>query len=178
MTTKSLRRIPASSEPLAVMSGQLNSYAERGVFRSFSRSRTGDGTRAGRQAGNADRAEFRFSWLWNLPFHLTFDRRKKAITFPQLFPNVSKGSELETELKAFIRKLSSRDRPEHRRLDPQRITVRYSNRADSGSLAFLIAGNHYAYAVKMALNIVHEIFVGFLHADYLRDNLRVEETSS
>jgi hypothetical protein len=172
MTTKQLRRIGAANEPLAVISRELEGYAERGVFHSFSR------TGVGAQASAADRAEFCFSWLWNLPFQLTFDRRKKAISFPQLFPNISAGSELETALKAFIRKLSSRDRPEHRRLDPRRITVRYSNRGNSGSLEFLVAGNHYQYAVKKALNSVHEIFVGFLnvqHAEYMRKNLRVAE---
>jgi len=176
MTTKQLRRTPAGNDPLAVISRQLASYAERGVFRSFSRIPAAK--QAGTQTGAADRAEFRFSWLWNLPFHLAFDRRKNAITFPQLFPNINAGSELEAELKAFIRKLSSRDRPEHRRLDPQRITVRYSKRGNSGSLAFLVAGNHYEYAVKKALNSVHEIFVGFLnvrHGEYMRENLRVEE---
>ena len=91
MTTKPLRRIPAANEPLAVISRQLESYAERGVFRSFNRSRSA-ATRAATQAGAEDRAEFRFSWLWNLPFHMTYDRKKKAISFPQLFPNVSAGS--------------------------------------------------------------------------------------
>jgi hypothetical protein len=175
MTTKPLRRTPAAKDPLAVISRQLESYAERGVFRSFSR--TPVATSAGTQA-RSDRAEFRFSWLWNIPFQLTFERGKKAISFPQLFPNINSGSELETELKAFIRKLSSRDRPEHRRLDPERIRMRYSNRGNSGSLAFVVAGNHYEYAVKQALNAVHEIFVGFLnvqHGEYMRENLRVTE---
>jgi hypothetical protein len=174
MTTKPLRRIPAPSEPVAVISRQLETYAERGVFRSFSR--TPVAASAGTQA-RADRAEFRFIWLWNLPFLLTYDRKRKAISFPELFPDISKGTELETELKAFIRKLTSPDRPEHRRLDARRITVRYSNRGNSGSLAFLVAGNHYEYAVKKALNSVHEIFVGFLnvrHGEYMRENLRVE----
>jgi hypothetical protein len=176
MTTKPLRRIPAAKDALAVISRQLESYAERGVFRSFSRSPVA--TSAMTQARDADRAEFRFSWLWNLPFQLTYDRKRKAISFPELFPNISKGTELETKLKAFIRQLSSRDRPEHRRLDLRRITVRYSNRGNSGSLAFLVAGNQYEYAVKKALNSVHEIFVGFLnvqHGEYMRENLRVTE---
>jgi hypothetical protein len=171
MTTKRLRRIPTPAEPLAIISRQLESYAERGVFNSFSR--TGAETQ-----GAEDPAEFRFAWLWSLPFYLAYDRRRKAISFPQLFPNISPGTELETELKAFIRKLSSRDRPEHRRLDPRRITVRYSNRGNTGSLAFVVGGNHYEYAVKKALNAVHEIFVGFLnvrHAEYMRENLRVPE---
>jgi hypothetical protein len=176
MTTKLLRRTPVAKDPVAVITRQLESYAERGVFRSFSRIPAA--RPAGTQTSAADRAEFRFSWLWNLPFHLTFDRRKKAISFPQLFPNMNSGSERETELKAFIRKLSSRDRPEHRRLDPERIRMRYSNRGNSGSLAFVVAGNHYEYAMKRALNSVHEIFVGFLsvqHAEYMRENLLIPE---
>jgi hypothetical protein len=176
MTTKLLRRTSAAKDPLAVISRQLESYAERGVFHSFSRIPAAIPGRT--QTSAADRAEFRFSWLWNLPFQLTFEKRKKAISFPQLFPNINPGSELEAELKAFVRKLSSPDRPEHRRLDPQRVRVRYSNRGNSGSLAFLVAGNHYEYAMKRSLNSVHEIFVGFLnvhYAEYMRENLRIPE---
>jgi hypothetical protein len=179
MTTKQVSRNSAAQQPLAVINRQLESYAKRGVFHSFSRIPAPTAART--QASVATRAEFRFSWLWNLPFLMTYDRKRKAIAFPRLFPNVCTGSDLESELKAFIRKLSSRERPEHRRLDPRRITVRYSNRSNSGSLAFLVAGNHYDYAVKKALNAVHEIFVGFLnvqHGEYMKENLRVEETSS
>jgi hypothetical protein len=173
MTTKQLRRATAANDPLAVISRQLESYAERGVFRSYSRI-----SAATPHATTAGCAEFRFSWLWNLSFLVTYDWKRKTISFPQLFPKIGAGSELEAELKAFIRKLSSRDRPEHRRLDARRITVRYSNRGGSGSLLFLVAGNHYEYAVSKALNTIHEIFVGFLnvrHADYMRESLRVEE---
>jgi len=171
MTTKAIRRTPAFKDPLAVISRQLESYAKRGVFRSFSCTGVST-TRAGVEGG----AEFRFAWLWNLPFNLTYDRKRKAISFPQLFPNLS--GAIEAELKAFLRKLSSRARPEHRRLDPRRVKVRYTNCGNAGSLAFMVAGNHYEYAVKKALNSVHEIFVGFLnlrHGEYMRENLRVTE---
>src|SRR5260370_36199646 len=103
-------------QPLALVNGELESYARRGVFRSFSQT-----------YGDDKLAEFSFYWLWNLPFHLTFDARRKALSFKNLRPDVPAGSELGRGLKALIksRSSSSRDQPEHRRLDPSRGSTYY-----------------------------------------------------
>jgi hypothetical protein len=138
---------------------ELERYARRGVFRSFSRT------------GN----EFRFHWLWGLPFHMTLDRRAAALVFPELLPNVPAGSGLERELKAFLRSFRAPDRPSHRRIDPKRLSVRCANRRGSVSLAFTIRDDH-EYAVSKALQLVNEVFLGFLnlhHPDYMAENFRL-----
>jgi hypothetical protein len=162
MITKSATRTAAPNLQLEIISRQLESYAQRGVFRSYSR--------------NAN--TFRFYWLWNLPFHLTYDIKQKAVEFIKLFPNMVPGSDLERELKAFIKLAASLDRPAHRRLDPRRLSVRYTSRRNAGGLKFVIAGNHYEYAVKQVLNLVSEIFVGFLNVrfpEYMNKNFRMPE---
>jgi hypothetical protein len=144
-----------SEQPLAIVTDQLKTYARRGVFRSFSETQTDS-----KQAG------FRFYWLWNLPFQLTFDGKRKALSFKNLLPGVPAGSELNAKLKAFIKSRSANDQPDHRRLDPKRLSVRYSNLRGNVSITFLVAKDEYEYGVKKALNLINEIFVGFLNVHF------------
>ena len=144
-----------STQALAIVSDQLESYARRGVFRSFSQT----------DAGGA-RAEFRFYWLWNLPFQLHFDGKRKTISFKNLLPGVAAGSELNSRLKSFITDLSASDQPEHRRVDPKRVSIRYSNRRGNVTITFVVAKNEYEYGVKKALNLISEMFVGFLNVHF------------
>lgn len=161
-------------QPLALVNSELESYARRGFFRSFSQT-----------GGNGKRAEFRFSWLWNLPFHLTVDARRKTLSFNNMLPNVPADSELNASLKALVKLRSSISNkkkeegdPEHRQLDPRRVSIRYSNRRGQVSLIFAVAGNEYQYAIHKALNLVNEIFVGLLNAhfpEYLARHFRQQE---
>lgn len=154
-------------EPLAIVCEQLKTYAERGVFRSFSRTRA-----------TGSQAEFRFNWLWNLPFQLSFDSRRKALAFKKLLPGVSARSELDIRLKEFIQSRCSEDQVEHRRVDAKRVAIRYSNVRGNVSLAFLISGDNYEYGVRKALNLVNEIFVGFLNVyfpEYVAEHFRGTE---
>jgi len=147
--------LPARTQPLAIVHEQLQAYARRGVFRSFSQTR----------AGGA-RAEFRFYWLWNLPFQLRFDGTRKTISFKNLLPGVPAGSELNSRLKSFIKDLSASDQPEHRRVDPKRVSIRYSNRRGNVTITLVVAKNEYEYGVKKALNLINETFVGFLNVHF------------
>jgi len=133
----------------------LASYAERGVFRSFSQ-----------VAGEKGKPEFRFYWLWNLPFHVIFDPERRSLSFRKLLPGITRGSRLETELRAFIEGLSSSDRPEHRRIDPTRLAVRYSNQRGTVALTFRMLGSDCEYGVRRAVNAVNEIFLEFLNARF------------
>jgi hypothetical protein len=147
------------SQPLGVVRGELERYAQRGVFRSFSET-----------SGSKGSAEFRFNWLWNLPFRLSFDPGRRAILFKGLLPGVKAGSELDRGLKAFLAECSSADRPEHRRIDPKRVAVQYLNRRSTVSLEFVVARGQYEYGIKRAINLVNELFIGFLnlrHPEYL-----------
>ena len=130
----------------------MKTYAQRGVFRSFSQTRS-----------NGTQAEFCFYWLWDLPFCLSFDGKHKALSFKNLLPGVPAGSELHAQLKDFVKARSSKDQPDHRRLDPKRVVVRCANRRSYVSITFQVVKNDYEYGVKKALNLVNEIFVGFLN---------------
>ncbi len=152
---------------LAIVDEQLTTYAQRGVFRSFSQTRA-----------DSSHAEFRFYWLWDLPFHLTFDGKRKALSFKNLLPGIPAGSELNIKLKAFIKSRCSSDQPEHRRLDPRRISVRCSGVRGNVSMTFLVVEDDYGYGVKKALNLVNEIFVGFLNVyfpEYMAEHFRRPE---
>ncbi len=145
----------------------LESYAARGVFRSFS------------QTSGADEVlEYRFRWLWSLPFHITFDARRGLLSFKRLLPQVPAGSDIDTGLRAFLAGFQSPERSEHRRIDPARVAVQYSNRRGAVSLAFRVAGNHYEYGVRKAMQVVNEVFLGFLnfeHPQYLAEHFRIPE---
>jgi hypothetical protein len=141
--------------PLDLVHNQLEAYARRGVFRSFSQTR----------ADGKD-AEFRFFWLWNLPFRLTFDAKRKALAFKNLLPDVPAGSELNSQLKAFIKDRCSNDLPEHRRIDPQQVSVRCSNVKGHVSISFQVKKSGYDYAVRKALHLITEILVGFLNVEF------------
>ncbi len=136
----------------------LQTYADRGVFRSFSETDSG----------------FRFNWLWDVPFHLTFDSKRHALVFKKLLPKIPAGSEMDLGIKTFIASCSSADRPEHRRVDTKRLRVRYLR----GSLTFVVLDGKYEYAVKQAINLVNEILLGFVsgkYPEYMVEHFRLPE---
>jgi hypothetical protein len=149
--------------PLAVVRKQLEAYAKRGVFQSFSP--VGDG-------------EFRFEWLWGRPFVLRFDPAKATLTFVDVLPEVAKSSDIETEIKAFLVEAASPQRLAHRRLDPKRAIVRYTSRGGTGSLAFRIVGGDFEYGVQQAMNVVNELFLELLNLrwrEYLVEHYQVSD---
>jgi len=139
----------------AIVQTELAKYAERGVFRSFSHI-----------SSTAGKSEYRFSWLWNQPFHFSFDEKRKTLTFRKLLPNLPVGSPIETAVRAFLVDLASPHRPEHRRLDPARIVIRYSNQRGTASLAFRVQDTNFEFAVQRAMDVVNELFLMFLNATY------------
>jgi hypothetical protein len=150
-----------------VVGRQLETYARRGVFRSFSRTGFADG-----------KATFRFVWLWNQPFSISLDEARCTLRFEDLLPGVPARGELEGEIKTFLERIAAADRPEHRRLDPKRATVRYTSRRGTGSLAFRIADGDFEYGVQQAMNVVNELFLEFLNLhrrDYLVEHYQVSD---
>ncbi len=141
------------TNPLALIESQLNAYAERGVFRSFSRTALENGI-----------AEFRFFWLLNLSFRMTFDTKRNVIIFKKLLPAVEPGSTLETELKAFLAACQSPQRPEHRRVDPAKMRVSYANRAKSGTLTIKSLDADWETTTRKSIHLLNEVFLNFLNA--------------
>lgn len=137
------------------MAAVLSEYAERGVFRSFSE-----------VAGRAGKTEFRFYWLFNLPFQLAFDESRGELVFRKLLPGIAAGSQIEKELKAFLDELSSEDRVPHRRLDLKKTTLRYANQRGTVALKFRVLDGDCEYGTRRAVNLVNEVFLSFLNVRF------------
>ena len=127
---------------LNVCSEVFARYSERGVFRAFSEASSG---------------EYRFTWLWGLPFHATFKRG--TLTFENLLPAIPGRSKLDTELKAFIKSCASPKRPAHRRLVPAELV----RKKGVVSLAFRVKT---AEDARRAVNLINEVFLTFLNVEY------------
>jgi hypothetical protein len=139
----------------AVVNQVLSEYAERGVFRSFSE-----------VANRGGRREYRFFWLYNLQFTLVFDEARRELSFRKLLPGIAAGSAIDCELKEYLAGLSSKDRVEHRRLDTEKLQLRYSNQRGTVSIKFLMVDEDYEYAVKKSINLVNEVFLSFLNVRF------------
>jgi hypothetical protein len=125
----------------------LETYANRGVFKGFSRRPTG----------------FRMLWHRDQYFDLNLDTRKKTLRIPVVLPNVPASSSMYREFKEFIASRQSNDVPEHRRVDPRKVSIRISNRAGKIGLTLTVRNNNYEYATRKLINLVQEIYLGFLY---------------
>ena len=157
----------AAPSPLDAVEAQLESYAQRGVFRSFSRVAFENGI-----------ADFRFFWLLNLPFQMSFDTKRKVIVFPKLLTKIEPASELDTELRAFLADCASPDRPEHRRLDPTQVRTSYANRRGTVTLTLRSLDGDWENATRKAIHLINEVFLNFLnarHPEYMIKTFRLPD---
>lgn len=132
----------------------LGSYAERGVFRSFSEI-----------AAPAPHARFRFLWFRDVAFIVDYNPRTRTMVFVDLLPAVPPKSDMDRDLRLFIRGRSDKALPEHRRVDPRKVTVVCKNRGGRVSVSMTFGARHVEYGVKKAINLVHEILMDFLNDD-------------
>jgi hypothetical protein len=150
------------NKPLSVIRESLQTYADRGVFRGFSESKTG---------------QFKFVWLLRHQMELNVNTTKHVLRFKQLLPGVPAQSPLYAELKNFIEQRHDRALPEHRRIDRKRAEVSCANRGGAISVSLRVKNNQYAYGVNRLVNLVHELFL-FLresHPEYLVENFDVPQ---
>jgi hypothetical protein len=109
---------------------------------------------------------------------LTFDPARATLSFRKLLPGVVRGSQLETELQAFIASFADASRPDHRRIDPARLGLRYTNQRGTVALTFRILRDDFEYGVRTAVNVVNEIFLGFLNVrfpEYTAEKFKLPE---
>jgi hypothetical protein len=132
----------------------LQQYADRGVFRGFSAT-----------GGPRGRIDYEFTWLIRRPMRASFDRARRALAFPQLFPSVDARSGLAAELRRLIRERSTTAVPAHKRLDGRRAKVAGAVRQGGFNLTIEIRGAHDQYGVRAALNLINEMFL-LLHEKY------------
>jgi hypothetical protein len=147
---------------LNVVRESLQGYADKGVFRGFSESRSG---------------HFHFVWVLGHPMELVVDTAKQVLRFKQLLPGVAANSALYAELKTFLQERHNRDLPEHRRVDRRRAEVSCSSRGGAVTISLKVKNNQYAYGVNKIVNLVHELFVHLRdkYPDYLVENFDVPQ---
>lgn len=167
--TKARKRRPAKRtvDPSAAVRKVLRDYANRGVFRSFSESDQRGGI-----------AEFKFIWLSDIPINLRWNRRTSTLTFFDFLPEIPARSAMYSDLKDFVRARTSPKVPAHRRIDPRRAQVGYTNRGGNVSIRLKVKGTDYRYGANRAINLISEIYMGFLHNryyDYLVQNFGVPD---
>jgi hypothetical protein len=138
----------------AAVSGALQRYATRGVFRGFSM-----------RPGQGGRRDFRFTWLTREPTVISYDRTAHALIFKRLLPAAGSYPGLSGELKRVVDEHQGRAVPQHRRIDARRVRLRCALRRGDFSLTLTVRGSHHAYAVQRGLNLVNQIFL-LLQANY------------
>ena len=147
---------------LNVVRDNLQSYADRGVFRGFSEPASGN---------------FKFVWLIRHQMELSADMKNNVLRFRRLLPGVPARSTMYAELKNFIQRRHDEALPDHRRIDRKRAEVSCSNRGGFVSISLKVKNDQYAYGVNRIVNLVHELFLHLRdqYPDYLAENFDVPQ---
>ena len=134
----------------------LQAYADRGVFRSYSEKAVVKGAARSKH-------EFRFAWLIDTPFLLVYNPSSHTFTFKGVFPEVEKSSFIDSKFRDFLRGRYREDLPEHRRVNKSHLKLSCINQENTLSIRLKILPNcDYEYAVNKAVNLLNDIFHGFL----------------
>jgi hypothetical protein len=139
---------------VAQLTGALQAYADRGVFRGFRV-----------EAGRGGRTDYFFTWLTRTPMRLRYDRSQRQLRFIDLLPRVSSYPGLAEALRRLVLEHQSTAVPEHRRIDGRRVKLATAVRAGQFSLTLQLRGAQEAYAVQRGVNLVHQLFL-LLQANY------------
>ena len=125
------------------------------------------------EAGRAGKRVFRFRWLLGTEFVLECDPAKRRLKIRDLLPFVEKRSFLDDDLRRFVAGRTDKSLPAHRRVDPKRAELAYTNHRQSVSLIMNVHDGQYAYAVTALLKVANQLFahlrlhhIGFLHRHF------------
>jgi len=155
-----------SKSHIDIIREKLKSYSNRGVFHGFSES-----------DGRMGKTIFKFTWLLDHGFVMECDPKKHTLTLKNLLPHVSNRSDMDQDLRAFVQARNSDDLPAHRRVDPKRADLVYTNRKEQVSLTLSVKKNQYSYGVTKLLNTTNELFghLNMVHIPYLWKHFEVPE---
>ncbi|MGP0070724.1 MAG: hypothetical protein ACLPWF_02155 [Bryobacteraceae bacterium] len=152
---------------IELVTGILESYAEKAVFRGFSA-----------HAVRGGKATYRMIWHHDRPFELLLDVPKKTLRFPSVLPGVPARSAMYRELKAFLKARQSDEIPEHRRVNPAKARLSAANQRAAVSLTVTVKDGDFEYASRKMIHIVHEIFLVFLvdgpYFEYMVEHLGLD----
>jgi hypothetical protein len=159
--------IKTAASQIDVVAEVLAGYAERRVFRGFSRGPFSGG-----------KASFQFAWHRGRVFELTFDARQGTLRLPEVLIDVPADIRMDEDLKAFIRSRQCDELPDHRRLDTRKIQIRTYNRGGNILLVLKIKDGDSEYAVRKLIHLVNEIYLTFLadgkYFDYLVETFNLD----
>ena len=139
----------------------MEEYAQRGVFRGFSRQPTRDGV-----------LNFKMTWHRDLVFDLVVDPGRRTISIPRVLPRVP--ADIYADFKKFVQAHHAESLPDHRRIEAAKVRVRCANHSGRVSLAMVVKDGDYEYALQRLVHLVHETFLIFLLNGAYRD-YRVEQ---
>jgi len=105
----------------------LEAYARRGVFRGFSRDQ-----------GRGGKGLFRLLWHRDQVFQLAFDNRRQRLRIACVIPAVPAASPMYRDLKAWLKGRQDAALPDHRRCDPDKVSLRTYNRGGSVALTLTV----------------------------------------
>ena len=162
MLTKT--RKPTNAGIIELVTGVLESYAEKGVFRGFS---------AHPKRGGS--AVYNMVWHYDRNLELLLDVPKKTLRFPAILPHVPARSAMYRDLRAFLEERRSGDLPEHRRVDMAKARAALGNLRGTVSLTLTVKDGDYDYGTRKLIQLAHEIFLVFLvdgpYFDYTVEHL-------
>jgi hypothetical protein len=140
----------------------LEEYANRGIFRGFSRGPVTKG-----------KAVFKMLWHRDRFFILTLDVNKRTMHFPEVLPEVPAASAMNREFQEFVDSRHTGEVPEHRRIDPKKVKIKAGNKKKFTNLTAAVAKDEFGYGTRKLVNLVHEIYLVFLndgrYYDYMVD---------
>jgi hypothetical protein len=156
-----------ASSQINVVDAALAGYAERGVFRGFSRGPATGG-----------KARFQIAWHRGRVFELAFDAGTGTLRLPELLTGVLPDSTMYEEFKSFIRERQADELPDHRRIDARKVQIRAYNRGGNILLVMKAKDGDVEYALRKLVHLVNEIYLTFLadgkYFDYLVETFNLD----
>jgi hypothetical protein len=132
----------------------MQSFAERALFRAFSRGDT-----------RGARTTFKMQWHRDRDFTLVVDAKAKTLTFPCVLPEVAPRSQMDREFREWVAQRQSAELPEHRRIDATKSALSCLNKKGNLQVTLTLGGGtpDWEYGARKLVTLVHEVYMSFIH---------------
>ena len=132
----------------------LQSFAERAVFRAYSRGDT-----------RGPRSTYKMLWHRDRNFELIADTTRQTLTFPCVLPEVPVRSSMDAEFRAWVAERQGTELPEHRRIDATKCSLSCTNKKGDLSVTLTLLGTKpdWDYGARKIVTLVHEVYMSFIH---------------
>ena len=138
--------VKAKGSAVDLVAGILENYADRGVFRGFSK--------------EPGRARFKMLWHRDRLFEMILDVAKKTLRMPVVLPDAPKS--MYREFQEWVEARHSDELLEHRRIDSMKARLRCGNRGGNVSLTLTVKDGDFEYGTRKLIHAVHETYLTFL----------------